>query len=342
MVRGESKADDTRKQPCTLGPRKLMKRTWIAILVVAASLPVPVAHAREAPASCVVGTYVISLYDFDLSGDSFSADFWFWSTCDADLRPLDVMDFPTAKHVVKTLAATSKRGGKYWSYVKVSGVFRYDWDIRNFPFDRHDLLFEIEHTAAPASAFRYMPDRMGSKVNREIALNRWEITDFHIDDYVYVYDTAFGDPAFKDKQVSDYARMTIGASIERRKVIGFFKLTAGVFVSFAFAMLSFFLGAETGSRTGLLVGTLFAVLVNQRVAEAVLGRVEAFTLVDQIHVIAMVFIFAAAFGALLNRTLNHRGHAELAMTVDRIGAVGSGLLYCAVNGWVIWIAAVAG
>lgn len=39
---------------------------------------------------------------------------------------------------------------------------------------------------------------------------------------------------------------------------------------------------------GLLVGVLFAVLVNQRLAGSVLGRVEAFLPVGSIHLVAMV------------------------------------------------------
>lgn len=285
---------------------------------------------------------MISLYEFNLVDDSFSADFWFWSTCDEDIRPLDAMDFPTAKHVEKALAATLKRGDKFWSYVKVSGVFRHNWDVRNFPFDRHELAMEIEHTAAPASQFRYTADTLGSKVNPEIRLDSWRVTDFGVHDYVYVYNTVFGDPAFEGNEESDYARMNVGISLERKKLVGFLKLTAGVYIAFAFAMLAFFLGGETGARTGLLVGTLFAVLVNQRVAEAVLGRVEAFTLVDRIHVTAMVFLFAAAFASLLSRNLNQRGKHEVAAKVDRYGAIVSIVLYIVVNGLIIWRAAVVG
>ena len=285
---------------------------------------------------------MISLYEFDLVDDSFSADFWFWSTCDEDLRPLDTMDFPTAKHVERTLPATVQRGDKFWSYVKVSGVFRHNWDVRNFPFDRHELAMEIEHTAAPASQFRYTADVAGSKVNPEIRLDSWRVTDFSVHEYVYLYDTVFGDPAFEGKEVSDYPRMKVEISIERKKMIGFLKLTAGVYIAFAFAMLAFFLGGETGARTGLLVGTLFAVLVNQRVAEAVLGRVEAFTLVDRIHVTAMVFLFAAAFVSLLTRRLHLQGKEQLAARIDRYGVVSSTILYVAVNLLIVWRAAVVG
>ena len=115
-------------------------RPLLPLALLVTLLSTTAVHAQPTPKTCSVGAYLISLYDFLLEEDSVSADFWFWSTCKEDLRPLDTMDFPTAKHVEKSLATTTERNGYYWSYVKVSGVFRQDWDVRNFPFDRHDLV----------------------------------------------------------------------------------------------------------------------------------------------------------------------------------------------------------
>jgi len=297
----------------------------------------PAVYAADG--TCEVGAYIISLHDIDLAKDSFGADLWFWSTCEQDLRPLDVMDFPTAKQIQTSLSATDYRSGKYWSYVKVSGVFRHDWDMSNFPFDRQILSIEVEHTAAPANEFTYMPDIEGSKPGKDIELDGWGITGFDVTSFIYNYDTAFGDPSVNGKETSDYARMAINTSIERETTIGFFKLTAGVYVSFALALFSFFLGDEIGSRMGLLVGTLFAVLVNQRVAETVLGRVESFTLVDLIHVTAMFFIFAASLVAILHRVpfVQERGY-DLSK-LDKRAALLSGGLYVIVNALIIGSAA---
>lgn len=313
----------------------------LALVMIVFILP-GAAQSQDNWVSCEVGAYVISLYDFEMARDSFGADLWFWSTCDEDLRPLDVMDFPNAKSVTLSLPATSFRNNKYWSYVKVSGEFRHNWDISNFPFDRHTLTIDVEHTAAPASKFRYTPDIEGSRMGSDVELDAWRAKNFSIDEYVYVYDTAFGDPAFEGSKTSDYDRMTIAIEVERKSVIGFFKLTTGVYVSFALAMLSFFLWNEVGARSGLLVGTLFAVLVNQRVTESVLGRVEAFTLVDKIHVTAMVFIFGAAVVTILNRYFHQHGYERLAHRLDIWGVTISLVLYIAVNAWIIFNAARTG
>src|SRR5262245_51140138 len=106
------------------------------------------------PKTCDVGVYLISLHDLSPSSGTFGADFWIWSTCPSkDLRPLDVMDFSTSVRIDTRLASTFERGSVFWSYVKVSGVFRHSWNMSNYPFDRHVLGIVIENTNAPASEF---------------------------------------------------------------------------------------------------------------------------------------------------------------------------------------------
>lgn len=285
------------------------------------------------PRSCQVGAYLISLYDFDMSAGSFGADLWVWSTCpDEKIKPLDVADFVNANQLQTRLASTFNRSGTYWSYVKVSGTFRHHWNVRSYPFDRHDLEIVMEHTADPSSTFSYTADREGSKPSPEIFLDGWRITNFQIANRTYLYDTVFGDPAFAGKKQSDYSRLVVSISIARTKRWSFIKLVAGVYIAFALSVLAFLLGPYNGRRrTNLLGGTLFAVLVNQRVAESVFGRVEQLTLLDIIHVVAMVYIFAIALAGIYAQHLHDAGREEPARRSDRRGLWITSISYVIVN-----------
>lgn len=291
------------------------------------------APGNGGPRTCEVGAYLISLHDFDLARGSFGADLWLWSTCRSpDLRPLDVMDFVNAISVEKNLASTSERSGLHWSYVKVSGTFRHDWDVVSYPFDRHTLRIVVENTDAPASAFTFTADREGSKPSRDIRLDGWRITGFALDAETYVYDTIFGDPAFDGRQESDYARLVLSVSIERTKLLSFLKVVTGVYVAFALSTLAFLLGPYNGRRrTNLLVGTLFAVLVNQRVAETVIGRSESLTLLDSVHLVAMVYIFAVALAGIHSQRLFDQGRQEQAARHDIRGFWITSVSYVVVN-----------
>ena len=312
-------------------------RLWISVLVTTTALlwgpGDAAASGAPDPKTCQVGAYLISLYDFNMSAGSFGADLWVWSTCpDQKIKPLDVSDFVNANQLQTRLASTYNRSGTFWSYVKVSGTFRHHWNVRSYPFDRQELQIVMEHTADPASTFSYTADREGSRPSPEIDLDGWRITGFGIANKTYIYDTVFGDPAFNGKKQSDYSRLVISVSLERTKRWSFIKLVAGVYVAFALSVLTFLLGPFNGGRrTGLLGATLFAVLVNQRVAETVFGRVEQLTLLDLIHVVAMVFIFGIALAGIYAQWLDGHDRKEEALRSDRRGIWIAVSLYVIVN-----------
>ncbi|HEU4687255.1 MAG TPA: hypothetical protein VFS23_02785, partial [Vicinamibacterales bacterium] len=267
-----------------------VKRPVLAVLACACLLLARAAAAETTSPTaktCDVGVYIISLQDFDFARGTFGADFWVWSTCPSkELRPLDVMDFTNSVRIDTRLPSTFQRGDVFWSYLKVSGVFRHHWNVRRYPFDGHVLRIEIENTNAPASEFAYRADRAASQPSRDIVLDGWRITRFDIQEATYVYDTNFGDPAFAGKKQSDYSRLQVGVAIERTKRWSFVTLVAGVHVAFALSAIAFLLGPYNGRRrANLLAGTLFAVVVNQRVAESVIGRTEQITLLDEIHLV---------------------------------------------------------
>jgi hypothetical protein len=215
--------------------------------------------------------------------------------------------------------------------------------VRSYPFDRQDLHIVIEHTADPSTTFSYTADREGSKPSPEITLDGWRITNCQIGEQKYIYDTVCGDPAFLGKKQSDYSRLVVTVSLARTKRWSFLKLVAGVYVAFALSALSFLLGPyDGGRRTGLLGGTLFAVLVNQRVAESALGRVKQLTLLDIIHVVAMIYIFAIAIAGIYAQRLFNNGQEEPARRSDRIGLWVTSISYVIVNLALLAAAAIRG
>ena len=248
--------------------------------------------STKKPKSCNVGAYVMSLYDFDLVDKSFGADFWLWSMCpSADVQPLKVMDIINGKDVKTSLGNTFKRDNGYLSNVKVSGTFRYDWDVHNFPFDQHVLPILLEHIDT-SEDFIYIPDQKSSRYSPDIQLDGWQINNFTVTENDIKYYTNFGDPYLSEKETTNFSRFKILISIERISPISFLKISAPVYIAFSISMLAYFL--DTASALGLLAGSLFAVVVNQQVAGNILGSSEGITLIDQIHITAMAYILAAS------------------------------------------------
>jgi nitrate reductase gamma subunit len=85
------------------------------------------------------------------------------------------------------------------------------------------------------------------------------------------------------------------------------------------------------ARLGLLVGSLFATVVNLRSTEAVLGRTDDFTLVDKIHITIAVYVFVAAVSALLSRRLCERDRAAFSRRVDNVSLIVTAAILLALN-----------
>ncbi len=289
------------------------------------------AEPVKSPQTCRVGIYLTSLRNFKFTEKSFTANFRVWSVCPSkDLKPFGTMEIVDSLESEDISDSTlgkknrsdyfSTKGEVYWSQRDISAVLHQNWDVQNYPFDRHTLKISLEEAVQDTSGFVYTPDFKNSGYPPDLKLGGWKIKNFVIQEEKVAYQSTFGDPELVSKQ-GVHSRLTVSLPIQRIKYISFFKLTAGVYVAFAVAMLSFFY--ETGqpslvsARTSLLVGCLFAALVNMRAPESVLGRTESLTMVDGIHIVAIVYIFAAALATVFSRLTTENGQGKRAMWLDR-------------------------
>jgi hypothetical protein len=287
------------------------------------------AWAESSPKTCRVGTYLVSLRDFSPVNKTFGADFWVWSVCPSkDLKPLKSIEIVNGENIQTAYDNVEEKKDKvgsfrsldkvFWAQQKMSATLRHNWDLTNFPFDRHILEIPLEETTTDASGFVYTADREASNYKKDTKISGWRITSFEIKTSTVNYKSTFGDPDLESGE-SNYSRFSIFIGIERDSITSFFKLITGVYAAFATVLLSFFLesGSEFGSRTGLLVGSLFAVLVSMQGIEGVLGSTANLTMVDAIHITALVCIMLAAITAVYSRLLHEQGRDKAALKFDR-------------------------
>ncbi len=299
---------------------------WLLIQV-----PNAIAEPIKTPQTCRVGIYITSLRDFKFTDKSFAANFRVWSVCPAKaMNPLASMEIINSLESQELSNSTLNKKNRseffstkdevYWSQRDISAVLYQNWDVQNYPFDRHVLKISLEENALDASDFIYTPDFKNSGYPPEMKLGGWKITDFSFQEEKSAYQTTFGDPELVS-QKGVYSRLTVAIAIQRVKYVSFFKLTTGVYVAFAVAMLSFFYqtGKDNfaGPRTSLLIGCLFSALVNMRAPESVLGRTESLTLVDQIHIIAIIYIFTASLATIYSQLTSEVGQGNRAKWIDR-------------------------
>jgi len=280
----------------------ILKKILIAVAIVFAAQCFPItgisnvqAQDDDTPQTCKIGVYLTSLHDLKSAAKTFAADMWVWSDCpNEELTPLQSMEFVNANSSDGKLDYTEIKDGVVWSQRKVSGVFRDDWDVHNYPFDRHTLIIEMEEAAYDTSAFVYTADKANSTFSPDIQLDGWQVTNFELLEGETLYTTTFGDPTLEGSGESVYSKLEVAISIVRTDLTSFLKLIGPVYIAFGVALVSLLLYMENASalnpQVGLQAASLFATVVNLSRASDALGLSEHLTLVDQIHIVTLVFI----------------------------------------------------
>jgi FtsH-binding integral membrane protein len=100
----------------------------------------------------------------------------------------------------------------------------------------------------------------------------------------------------------------------------FQKLFLTVFIALTVALLSFFVEpSDINSRSGLLIGSLFAAVANQYVVGSSLPLAGTVTLVDTIHQLAYLVILVCLGLSLLSFKCAKDNRAALSRRIDRSG-----------------------
>jgi hypothetical protein len=309
--------------------------------------PAPLTGSSASPVRCKAGIALVRLRNLDIAGDTFDAEFWIWSVCPTDqVMPLTTVDFINSTRTSVSLESRVTENGQVWDSAKVVGTFNHHWDLTKFPFDRQVLRIQLEDSANVASAFAYEPDRAGSIYQPDVAPAGWRVADFQLTEDVDTLHTTYGDPN-QPVGTSDYSRLTLSVTLARTDYTSFIKLTFVVYIAFLISLISFFLNlnnpALLTARLSVISGALFAVAVNLRTATSTLSSDEGLTMIDVIHVAALVAILVDALAALITQLLVDRGHPakniirfdRLVMSMVVIGFITANVLVIgwAANSW---------
>jgi hypothetical protein len=294
----------------------------VALLIVCASA----LHAAE---PVKIGVYVMRLNDLNPAQETFATDVWIWtlSNAAAPLHPIQSLRLQDTKSVSADTPGESAENGILWGYREFSAVMLKHWDTRHYPFDRHTLAIEIAETLHDSDALVYVPDTANSKIDPRVTIPGWKITGTRLETHLIEYPTRFGDPR-PGTSSTRWSEVWLLIDVRRNGFGIFTKVVMVAYIAFALMMLSFAMDASAfSSRISLLIGSLFATVVNMRASESVIGRTDTFGLTDQIHLLVAFFIFVSAATALITKGME----AKRARRIDRWTAVVSFAVFVAAN-----------
>jgi len=309
-----------------------VRRPLLALLLLAAAAPL-----RAVPERVVIGAYVTDLYDFNPGANCYTVSMWVWARYHRpDLEPLKTLEIKNAKQVSRQDIFKVQRGDEIWSQRFITAVVRYDWDLRYYPFDRHQLPLRFEEGQWDTSVLVYVPDKEHTKVDPASTEDDWGVRGTRFDVAPVQYPTTFGDPALTNGS-SVYSRATLLIDVARTQIGIFLKLLIGAYVAFLLAMTTLRMEQPSlfNTRMSVLVGALFATLVNMRATESVLGRSADFTLVDRIHLIIALYILIAAFVGFVTRRLADTDRKAAAKHIDNLTLAAAVLSFAVINAFLI-------
>lgn len=282
-----------------------------------------------------IGAFINDLYDIQLSDNSFSAEFWVWfNYANPALRPLETLEIPNAKSVGYELAFTEQKNGLFWAGKKVNAVVKKEWEIEKFPFDRQVMVIELEESDKDAQELCFVADTANTKLDANLRLSNWEISDFRLTAETKKYATTYGDPGLQG--ASEYPHASLSVTITRKSRGLFLTLFTGLYVAFLIASLVFFIDpVDVDPRFGLSVGGLFAAVGNKYIVDSILPQTTVFTLVDKLHIITFLFILICIVCSVVSLRIWKNGYPERSRRFDRRAYAWIAGVYLAVNIWVI-------
>jgi hypothetical protein len=273
------------------------------------------------PDTVKIGSYIISIHDINFADKEYTIRLWLWLLYNnPGIDFAKQIDIPNAKDIDQPEVIMDMVDGKMWQLMKMKCTMKQNWKVEDFPFDKQHLVVRIENSIYDQSRLVFVPDVFGSTYERELTLDGWHISNFEVNTDTHEYTTVFGDPT-TDMLHSEYASFNIVMDIEREAWGLFTKIFIGMYIAFMIAVLSFTPHpSELEPRFGLPVGGLFAAVGNKYIIDSLLPQSSSFTLVDTLHTLTFLAIFATLLTSAIALRLHDNKKTELSLRLSSIGA----------------------
>lgn len=312
--------------------RSIFRQLWcLAMAGLAMSSP-----ALADPGQVVVGSYVNKIQDLNFKENRYTLDFYVWFRWKAegalaDYKPLESFEIVNGKIDNRTSVVEKKIGDLNYASVRVTATMAENWQLARYPFDAHDMRVNIEDSTFTAKDLVFVPDVKNSRLGDEIDMAGWDASGFSSEVKLKTYRTNYGDTSLPTDAHSDYSRFVFGMHIQRESFGSALKLLSTVLLATAVAFVAFLVKpSDLDARFGMGVGSLFAVAASAFIAASSVPDSGVMTLADQVHMVALAFIFATLLISSVCLKLEVTEREELAFRIDRICLVVLPLLF---YGW---------
>ncbi|MBL8359885.1 MAG: hypothetical protein JNN18_05270 [Rubrivivax sp.] len=298
--------------------------------------------ARAEPAQVVVGTYVNKIEELNFRENKYVVDFYIWFRWKAEgalaeYKPLESFEILNGRRDGQAAVVEKKLGDMNYAIARITATINEKWDLRRFPFDGHRTNVRIEDAAHDASEMVFVADQDNSRLGDEIQMSGWRATNFTNVVELKTYRTNYGDTSVATDAKSDYSRYVISWDIERTNMGAAIKLLSTVLLATAVAFVAFMVKpSDLDARFGMGVGSLFAVMASAVIVSGSVPDSGGMTLADQLHMVALAFIFVTLLLSSFCLRLETHDQEELAFRIDHWCLAILPLLFYGWAAWEMW------
>lgn len=270
----------------------------VSAAVAGANSRTTLPSTAEGVPTCLFGAYVTSVYDVSPMDNTFSARVWVWSLCPArELDPLPKLTFPNSYGPEFSNDRESFAAGDYRHAELLNGKFRQTIDENSYPFDKQKLQILIDPTPN-FDKLRLAADTEDSLAAPDIDVPGWSVSGFRVASSVANIPGNLGDRTIPPSAGHQKSRITVETDIVRADKVNFLKIIAPLIIIFMLTCGLLLVTTRSEAwlmelRVGGLAALIFATLLNMNRADDLI-RSEGVTLLDQLHILTLLFIILAA------------------------------------------------
>lgn len=199
--------------------------------------------------------------DLDLKSSSYTADFYLWFRYQGDLDPerFELINLAESLEIKELIGESQVDGFNYRAY-RLKGIFKGDFDFRDYPFDEQDLAIKFRHADLKRDSLIYVPDIVGmrdittqgilskfSENNIFEDISNWQLIKVRFFQDIIKDNSTLGNPQFLELKFDDrieHSRFNVVISLRRNSQSFIIKNLLPIFLVIIAAYLLLFLSAE--------------------------------------------------------------------------------------------------
>lgn len=252
-----------------------------------------------------IGFFPITIYDLDISSNTFYLDTYLWLKWKGDVDPTESMELVNAvdksslvKEILLDIPSILSDGSKY-QIMRIEGHFFQPFLLNNFPLDNQSIGILIEDSTHGFQQISYQVDQLSSGIGDQLYIPGWHINNWNANSFTHDYGTSFGESDTQNGGGAIYSAVRFEINISRPTNYFFWKLLLPLIIVISASWVSLMLDYNlVETRTGMPATALLTTVFLQQGYSENLPQVGYLVLMDKIYVLAYILIVVSLVRAI--------------------------------------------